>query len=45
VPAGGVFALTESGRTIVATSVPQPTAGLVVYDLRTVLGRTAEGSA
>jgi len=27
------------GRTIIATTVPDPTAGLVVYDLRTALGR------
>jgi hypothetical protein len=34
---GAVFVLTEGGRTIAATTGPQPTAGLVVYDLRTCL--------
>jgi hypothetical protein len=34
---GAVFVLSEGGRTIAATTSPQPTAGLVVYDLRTCL--------
>jgi predicted regulator of Ras-like GTPase activity (Roadblock/LC7/MglB family) len=34
---GAVFVLCEGGRTIAATTGPQPTAGLVVYDLRTCL--------
>ncbi len=34
---GAVFVLSEGGRTIAATTGPQPTAGLVVYDLRTCL--------
>jgi predicted regulator of Ras-like GTPase activity (Roadblock/LC7/MglB family) len=34
---GGLFVLRENGRTIAATTGPQPTAGLVVYDLRTCL--------
>ena len=34
---GAFFALRDSGRTIAATTGPQPTAGLVVYDLRTCL--------
>jgi phytoene dehydrogenase-like protein len=34
---GGVFVLREGGRTIAATTGPEPTAGLVVYDLRTCL--------
>jgi predicted regulator of Ras-like GTPase activity (Roadblock/LC7/MglB family) len=35
--AGGFFVLREGGRTIAATTGPSPTAGLVVYDLRTCL--------
>lgn len=34
---GAVFVLREGGRTIAATTEPGPTAGLVVYDLRTCL--------
>lgn len=34
---GGLFVLREGGRTIAATTGPQPTAGLVAYDLRTCL--------
>ena len=34
---GAVFVLCEEGRTIAATTGPQPTAGLVAYDLRTCL--------
>jgi hypothetical protein len=34
---GAFFVLSEGGRTIAATTGPQPTAGLVVYDLRTCL--------
>ena len=34
---GGLFVLREGGRTIAATTGPSPTAGLVVYDLRTCL--------
>jgi hypothetical protein len=41
--AGSVFVVREGGRTAVATTVPEPTAGLVVYDLRTALRRLAEG--
>jgi len=37
-----VFVVTEGGRTAVATTVPEPTAGLVVYDLRTALRRLDE---
>lgn len=43
-PPGGVFVVCEAGRTIVATTVPEPTAGLVLYDLRAVLRRMAEGT-
>jgi predicted regulator of Ras-like GTPase activity (Roadblock/LC7/MglB family) len=35
--AGGLFVLREGGRTIAATTGSGPTAGLVVYDLRTCL--------
>ena len=35
--AGGLFVLREDGRTIAATTGPQPTSGLVIYDLRTCL--------
>jgi len=39
---GSLFVVRERGRTAVATTVPEPTAGLVVYDLRTALRRLAE---
>jgi predicted regulator of Ras-like GTPase activity (Roadblock/LC7/MglB family) len=39
---GAVFVLQEGGRTIAATTGPQPTSGLVVYDLRTCLERITE---
>lgn len=44
-PAGGVFAVVDGDRTIVATTVPDPTAGLVLYDLRAALRRIAETAA
>ena len=34
---GAFIALRDGGRTIAATTGPQPTSGLVVYDLRTCL--------
>jgi len=34
---GALFVLREGGRTIAATTGPDPTSGLVVYDLRTCL--------
>lgn len=34
---GALFVLREGGRAIAATTEPDPTAGLVVYDLRTCL--------
>src|SRR5512134_4130659 len=34
---GAFFVLRDGGRTIAATTGPQPTSGLVVYDLRTCL--------
>lgn len=37
--ATSVFVVREGGRAVVATTVPEPTAGLVVYDLRTALRR------
>lgn len=38
-PGGGVFVVAEGGHTAVATTVAEPTAGLVVYDLRALLRR------
>ncbi len=40
-----VFVVCENGRTAVATTVPEPTAGLVVYDLRTALRRITDAPA
>ena len=40
--ARSVFVVREGARMVVATTVPEPTAGLVVYDLRTVLRRLDE---
>ena len=42
---GSVFVVLEGGRTAVATTVPEPTAGLVLYDLRTALRRLEEAPA
>jgi predicted regulator of Ras-like GTPase activity (Roadblock/LC7/MglB family) len=39
---GAVFVLREGGRTIAATTGPDPTSGLVVYDLRTCIHGIAE---
>ena len=39
---GSVFVVREGGKTIAATTGPQPTTGLVVYDLRTCLHRIDE---
>ena len=44
-PSGSVFVVVEAGRTAVATTVPEPTAGLVLYDLRTSLRRLDEAPA
>ena len=41
-PEGGLFVVREGGRTAVATTIPEPTAGLVLYDLRTCLRRLDE---
>jgi len=43
VPEGSVFVVIEGERSVAATTVPEPTAGLVIYDLRTCLRRIAEG--
>jgi len=40
---GSLVALTDGARTVVATTVAQPTSALVAHDLRTVLSRIAEG--
>ncbi len=34
-----VFLVRDGGRTAIATTSPEPIAGLVIYDLRTMLGR------
>jgi predicted regulator of Ras-like GTPase activity (Roadblock/LC7/MglB family) len=39
---GAIFVLRDGGRTIAATTGAQPTAGLVVYDLRTCLRSIVE---
>ena len=44
-PEGSIFVVREGGRAAVATTVARPTAGLVVYDLRTALGRLAESES
>ena len=44
-PSGSIFVVVEAGRTAVATTVPEPTAGLVLYDLRTALRRLDEAPA
>ena len=41
-PGGSVFVVREGGRVAVAATVPEPTPGLVVYDLRTALRRLEE---
>ena len=42
---GSLVTLSDGRRTIVATTVPEPTAGLVAFDLRTALRRIAEDDA
>ena len=34
-----LFLVREGGRTVIATSSPDPVAGFMIYDLRTMLGR------
>lgn len=41
---GSIAAVTDGERTIVVTTVPEPTVGLVTYDLRTALRRVAGAS-
>jgi predicted regulator of Ras-like GTPase activity (Roadblock/LC7/MglB family) len=41
---GSLVAVSDGARTIVATTVPEPTAGLVAFDLRAALRRVAEGA-
>jgi hypothetical protein len=42
---GGVFVVRDAGRAIVATTGPETTAGLVLYDLGACLRALAEDSA
>ena len=42
---GSLIAVSDGARTIVARTVPEPTAGLVAFDLRTALRRIAEEDA
>lgn len=42
-PAGSVFVVRDGGRGIVATTVSQPTVGLVFYDLKSCLRGVADG--
>jgi hypothetical protein len=42
-PEASVFLVVEGDRRIVARTVPRPTAGLVVHDLRACLRRLAAG--
>ncbi|HEX6724870.1 MAG TPA: hypothetical protein VF073_06465 [Gaiella sp.] len=42
---GSLVAVSDGARVIVASTVPEPTAGLVAFDLRTALRRIAEDGA
>jgi hypothetical protein len=42
---GSLFLVRDAGRTLVATTVADATPGLVLYDLRTALRRSAEAPA
>ena len=42
---GSVVVVSDGERTVVATTVAEPTAGLVAHDLRTVLSRLRGGDA
>jgi predicted regulator of Ras-like GTPase activity (Roadblock/LC7/MglB family) len=44
-PGGSVFVVLDSGRVAVATTGPDPTVGLVFYDLKTLLRQVENGSA
>ena len=41
---GGVFVVREGERLIAATTTPEPTSGLVLYDLRTALAKSARAA-
>jgi predicted regulator of Ras-like GTPase activity (Roadblock/LC7/MglB family) len=43
-PDGSVFVVLDSGRLAVATTGPDPTVGLVFYDLKTLLRQVANGA-
>jgi predicted regulator of Ras-like GTPase activity (Roadblock/LC7/MglB family) len=43
-PDGSVFVVLDSGRLAVATTGPDPTVGLVFYDLKTLLRQVADGA-
>jgi predicted regulator of Ras-like GTPase activity (Roadblock/LC7/MglB family) len=43
-PGGSVFVVLDSGRLAVATTGPDPTVGLVFYDLKTLLRQVANGA-
>ena len=44
-PDGSVFVVLDSGRLAVAATGPDPTVGLVFYDLKTLLRQVANGAA
>lgn len=43
-PDGSVFVVLDAGRLAVATTGPDPTVGLVFYDLKTLLRQVANGA-
>jgi predicted regulator of Ras-like GTPase activity (Roadblock/LC7/MglB family) len=43
-PDGSVFVVLDSGRLAVATTGPDPTVGLVFYDLKTLLRQVENGA-
>ena len=43
-PDGSVFIVLDSGRLAVATTGPDPTVGLVFYDLKTLLRQVGDGA-
>jgi predicted regulator of Ras-like GTPase activity (Roadblock/LC7/MglB family) len=43
-PDGSVFVVVDAGRLAVATTGPDPTVGLVFYDLKTLLRQVANGA-
>ena len=43
-PDGSVFVVLDSGRLAVATTGPDPTVGLVFYDLKTLLRQVGDGA-